>query len=114
MLKMGTSVSYMGATASTQLDISQTYEERSVVAYFQQRMFTMSLVLPQTPSDFFSEDFTVDDMKAQEDLGRIGPDNLPTFVSSITYGCVLVMTMTSTFGTTRSVNCPMDSLFRGG
>ncbi len=100
MLKMGMSASYMGVSVSSQLEMSQTFEETSVVAYFRQRMFTVSLVLPQTPSEFFSEDFTVADMKAQENLGRIGPDNLPTFVSSITYGRILVMTMTSTYSET--------------
>jgi len=100
MLKMGMSVSYMGASVSGQLEMSRTYEEHSVVAFFRQKMFTVSLVLPQTPGDFFSTEFTVDDMKAQEDLGRIGPDNLPTFVSSITYGRILVMTMTSTYSET--------------
>ena len=100
MLKIGMSVSYMGASVSSQLEMSQTYEEQSLVAYFRQRMFTVSLVLPQTPSEFFSDDFTVDDMKAQENLGRIGPDNLPAFVSSITYGRILVMTMTSTYSET--------------
>jgi len=100
MLKMGMSVSYMGASVSTQLEMNQTFEQQSVVAFFRQRMFTVSLVLPQTPGEFFSRDFTVGDMKAQEDLGRIGPGNLPTFVSSITYGRILVMTMTSTYSET--------------
>ena len=100
MLKMGMSVSYMGTSVSGQLEMNQTYEEHSVVAYFRQRMFTVSLVLPQTPGEFFASDFTVSDMKAQEDLGRIGPDNLPAFVSSITYGRILVMTMTSTYSET--------------
>lgn len=100
MLKMGMSASYMGVSVSAKLELSQTFEQTSVVAYFRQRMFTVSLVLPQTPSEFFSEDFTVADMKAQESLGRIGPDNLPTFVSSITYGRILVMTMTSTYSET--------------
>ena len=100
MLKMGMSASYMGVNVSAQLEVSQTFEQTSVVAYFRQRMFTVSLVLPQTPSEFFSDDFTVADMKAQEDLGRIGPGNLPTFVSSITYGRILVMTITSTYSET--------------
>ena len=100
MLKMGMSASYMGASVSTQLEMNQTVEQQSLVAFFRQRMFTVSLVLPQTPGEFFSSDFTVDDMKAQEALGRIGLDNLPTFVSSITYGRILVMTMTSIYSET--------------
>jgi hypothetical protein len=59
-------------------------------------MFTTSVVLPQRPREFFSADFTQADLDAQAKLDRIGSDNLPTFISNIVWGRLMMLTMTST------------------
>jgi hypothetical protein len=58
-------------------------------------MFTVSVELPQTPAAFFGSRFTQAALKEQADLGRIGPDNLPIYVSSVVFGRMLLFTFSS-------------------
>jgi hypothetical protein len=95
-LTLGISASYLGSDVRSRLDASSSREERTVTAYFTQRMFTTSVVLPQIPSEFFSGAFGQGDLQQQVDRGRIGPDNPPVFVSNIAWGRVLMFTVTST------------------
>ena len=81
-LKLGLSASYMGSTVKTSLGADLSNETRTVTAYFVQRMFTASMVLPQHPEEVFSEAFT-DDMLAREvSSGRMDSSNPPVFISS--------------------------------
>ena len=96
MLAMGMSVSYMGASVSSELSFNQSVEKHTIMATFRQRMFTTSVVLPQTPSEFFSDAFTQERLDEQIALDRIGPDNLPVYVSNIVWGRLMIFTMTST------------------
>lgn len=95
-LELGVSVRYLGTTVNSELSFQQQREENTLTAYFIQQMFTSSVVLPQTPSAMFSDDFTAEQLNQQVALGRIGPDNLPTFISNIVWGRMLMLTMTST------------------
>lgn len=97
MLDMGLSASYMGASVSMELQYEQTARQQTIMATFRQRMFTTSMVLPQTPSALFSDQFTQEQLEAQIALGRIGPDNLPVYVSNIVWGRIMIFTMTSTY-----------------
>ncbi len=101
MLNLGFSAKYgLGAVAG-QLSYSQSVEEHTITAYFKQRMFTVSMDLPSRPSDLFSSDFTQELLDEQVALGNIGPGNLPVYVSSIAYGRIFLMTMTSTHSATQ-------------
>ncbi|NNE44948.1 MAG: hypothetical protein HKN12_12135, partial [Gemmatimonadetes bacterium] len=93
---LGFSARYMSTQVEGELSYEQEREENTLTAYFVQQMFTTSMVLPQTPGDVFSDDFTAARMQEQVDLGRMGPDNLPTFISNIVWGRMLMLTMTST------------------
>jgi hypothetical protein len=95
-LDLGLSVRYLGTNVTSELSFDRTLEQNTLTAYFVQQMFTTSVVLPQTPGSFFSEEFTEDLLREQVDRSRIGPDNLPTFISSIVWGRMLMLTMTST------------------
>jgi hypothetical protein len=95
-LKMGVSAKYSGVEAEASLAANLSTAKTSVTAYFIQRMFTVSVVLPQSPGEFFAADFTPELLQEQVDLGRMGPDNLPVFVSNIVYGRILMFTFTST------------------
>jgi hypothetical protein len=95
-LQLGVSARYMGTSVESELSYQEALEENTLTAYFVQRMFTTSMVLPQTPSAMFSSSFTRDDLQAQVDAGAVGPDNLPTYVSSVVWGRMLMVTMTST------------------
>lgn len=95
-LKLNLSARYMGASVRSQLAFDTSTESHTMAAYFKQVMFTVSLVPPQTPGAMFSSEFTQERLQEQIDLGNIGPDNLPVYVSKVVYGRLLVFTMTST------------------
>ena len=95
LLKMGLSVKYMSGQASANFSWSRSSEEHTYAAKFIHEMFTTSMVHPQTPSDLFSDDFTKARLDEQIALGRIGPENPPVYVSEITWGRMMVMTMTA-------------------
>jgi hypothetical protein len=94
-LKLGLSASYLGASAKASLQTEKTSTSSTLTATFIQKMFTTSIVLPQSPGDMFSPEFTSDLLQEQIDRGNIGPDNLPVYVGSITWGRMLMLTMTS-------------------
>ena len=96
-LSLGLSAKFMKASAKVDLEWEKSAEKHTVSAYFIQKMFTVSMGLPQRPSDLFSSDFTQELLDEQISLGRIGPDNLPVYVSNIVYGRMMTLTMTSTY-----------------
>ena len=99
-LALGFSADYMAAHVETSLQWQGTEETTTVSAYFVQKMFTVSMGIPQRPSDLFSEEFTEEILNEQVRMGRIGPDNLPVYLSNIVYGRMMTLTMTSTFSET--------------
>jgi hypothetical protein len=58
-------------------------------------MFTIAMVQPQTPASVFSSDLTQTVLDQQIKLGYIGKDNVPVYVSSITYGRLMQFTFTA-------------------
>ena len=94
-LKLGLSASYMGNSVRSSLETDRAAGSSSLTATFTQKMFTTSMVLPQSPVDVFSSDFTEALLREQVDRGNLGPQNLPVYVGSITWGRMLVVTMTS-------------------
>lgn len=95
-LNAGFSANYYDVTVKANLEASASAEQSTVMAVYTQQMFTVSVELPQTPGTFFSNELTEDILQEQTDLNRIGPNNLPVFVSSITYGRTVVFSMTAT------------------
>jgi hypothetical protein len=94
-LKVGVSAKYLSTNVKGSLSTERKANETTVTAHFYQKLFTVTMVSPQTPADFFSENFTQDDLEQQQRLGTIGSDNLPVYVSSITYGRILHYSLTS-------------------
>ena len=95
LLSLGLSAKYLGATVDSKLDSSHAANESSVVAKFFQKMFTVSIVTPQTPAAYFSNRFTKASLLQQQQLGRIGRGNPPVVVSNITYGRMLLYSVTA-------------------
>lgn len=110
MIKMGLSANYSGANIRAELGASINTEKRTVTAYFAQQMFTVSMVLPQRPQDVFSDAFTEDVLADQVGRGRMGPSNPPVFVSSVTYGRILMFTFTST-STEAKINQTLNAMY---
>ena len=101
MLEMGVSAKYSGATIKASLSTYLAEDKRTVMAYFVQQMFTVSMVLPQYPKDVFSSEFTQELLDRETSSGRMASDNLPVFVSSIVYGRILLFSFTSTSSETK-------------
>ncbi|MEM6929970.1 MAG: thiol-activated cytolysin family protein, partial [Myxococcota bacterium] len=67
-----------------------------MTAQFYQKMFEVVVAPPSTPAGLFSDAFTEAAYQDQVDLGRIGPDNLPIYVSNVVYGRMMTFSLTST------------------
>lgn len=94
-LSVGVSGSYLGFSASATGDFSRNASETTVTAQFYQRMFEVVVAPPQTPAAFFSSSFTQQRLQEQISLGRMGPDNIPVYVSNVVYGRMLMFSFTS-------------------
>ncbi len=95
-LKAGMSGKYFGFSASASGSSDKTKTENSVAAVFRESLYTVQVQAPQTPEGWFSDDFTQAEYERQVELGRMGNDNLPAYVATITYGRILTSTLTST------------------
>jgi hypothetical protein len=95
VLGLGLSKTKLGRTVRASLQTERTDSSSTLLASFTQKMFTTSVVLPQSAGELFSPDFTGELLQQQIDRGNIGPDNLPVYVSSITWGRMLLVEMTS-------------------
>ena len=95
-LSMGISGRYLGFSASASADFSRNASETTITAQFYQKMFEVVLAPPQTPASFFSSDFTREKLDQQIALGKLGPDNIPVYVSNVVYGRMMMFSITST------------------
>lgn len=95
-LQMGMSGRYLGFEASASGSIDQQRSETTITAQFYQKMYEVVVEAPQSPGDFFTDDFTQAKLEQQISQGRIGPDNLPVYVSNIVYGRMMMFSITST------------------
>jgi hypothetical protein len=116
-LKLGFTAEYLGGNAETSLSVDKQGEEHTFFAYFIQNAFTVSMGLPTAPHDMVSDALThnkLDDLKAR---GKIGEENPPLYISSMSYGRVLVYKMTSTHEKKRiqaAINASYNGLKGGG
>ena len=94
-LELGLSARYLGSNVRSSLAISRNAEQHNITAYFVQKMFTVSVELPQTPVEFFDSGFTKAVLDEQMSLGRIGPENPPIYVSNVVFGRMLLFTFSS-------------------
>lgn len=94
-IELGLSAKYMGASVKNKFNFSRSVDKNTVMVHFVQKMFTVRMVQPQTPGDLFSRELTPEILGSQMSLGRIGADNIPVYVDSITYGRVMTFSFTS-------------------
>ena len=112
LLDFNLSAKYMNQSAKGSLNIESTSETRTVAAYFVQNMFTVSVPAHRTPSSYFS-DITMSKILDQQDQKRLGKSNPPLYVSSVTYGRVLLFTMRST-SSKEDIKAALDYAYKGG
>jgi hypothetical protein len=112
-LKLGFSFKFMDKRVKSNLSFQRKADEKTITAHFIQNMFTISMVLPQTPEDVFSDGFTKDVLERQTQLGNLGADNIPTYVANVVYGRILTFTFTST-ANERDIRAALDASTLGG
>lgn len=103
MRQMGVSAGFTEPESKAGLEGSLTVantrssKSHTVVAKFVQEMFTVRVAddLIATPADFFTNDFTMTELKALESKGELGEDNIPVYIESVTYGRILLFSSTS-------------------
>jgi hypothetical protein len=102
LLSAGLTVRYNTLLASGSvagsLSQSSSVKRRSVVVKLMQPMYTISFADDEKaePAAFFAPDLMEADFARQRDLGTMGPGNLPCYVQSVTYGRMIVYSMTTT------------------
>jgi hypothetical protein len=101
---LGVHASYDGLVARAGFEGSFSREtgltQHTITAKLVQPMYTISFADDQlaTPADFFAQDLSDADWKKQAELGTISSTNTPVFISSVTYGRMLMFTVESTQG----------------
>lgn len=86
--------SYLGFEGSASGSLERSLSETTVTAHFYERMYT---VVVEAPAEgFFSDAFTDAMLQEHVAAGRIGPDNLPVYVSEVVYGRMMMFSVTST------------------
>ncbi|MEB8346874.1 thiol-activated cytolysin family protein [Flavobacteriaceae bacterium KMM 6898] len=110
MLSMGVSAGFtepqsqVGIEGSTNVSKSRDAKTHTIMARFVQEKFTVRLAddLIPTSADFFKEGTTLSDIKSLESAGKLGEGNIPLYIESVTYGRILLFSMTSTSVSTAS------------
>jgi hypothetical protein len=111
-LNTGLSGKYLGFSASASASVATAANEHTTMVYFLEKMFEVVVEPPQSPGAFFSASFTRDRLDQQIAMGRIGPDNLPVYVSNVVYGRMMAFTFTSTASKT-DVQAALNAAYKG-
>lgn len=100
-LDLGFSGEYLGGSFETEFEIDTTAAESTYYAYYIEKAFTVSMELPVTPGELFSDDYTKELLQRDIDNEYISANNPPLYISNITYGRILLYKMTSTYEESR-------------
>ncbi len=112
LLDLNLSAKYMNQSAKAALKVDSNIETKSISAYLVQNMFTVSVPVPRTPSSYF-KNISMTEIKDQQELDRIGHNNPPLYVESVTYGRILLFTMTSK-ASKKEIQAALDYSYNGG
>jgi hypothetical protein len=110
-LSLGVSVKYLGFSLGSSFDWSSSANLHTVMGYFVQNMFTVTVPEPEQPADFFSG-LTQAEIDQQTEAGNLGPANLPVYVASVTYGRIMMFTITSAESTT-DIQAALNASYAG-
>ena len=112
LLDFNLSAKYITQSAKASLQLDSKVETKTFSYYLVQNMFTVSVPTPRKPSSYFSN-ISMDDIEDQQAIGRIDQDNPPLYVESVTYGRILLFTLTSTSSQTE-INAALEYAYKGG
>ncbi|HKA90569.1 MAG TPA: thiol-activated cytolysin family protein [Haliangiales bacterium] len=109
-LALGANVSWPGDVAK--VSASFHFDDRTVksryVVKFTQAYYTVDVDQPRDAAAFLADRTTVADLD-----GKMGPGNPPVYVSSITYGRLVVFTFESEYSA-EEMGAALEFLYRGG
>ena len=111
-LEAGISGNYLNFEGSATGSVETNASKTTITAQFYQKMYEVVVAPPQTPDGFFNEDFSAEVLQRQVDLGRIGPDNLPVYVSNVVYGRMMMFSLTST-ASASDIRATMQAAYDG-
>lgn len=89
---------FTSVNASFNFGSERTADSHTITVNLVEPLFTIFFEEDnlRTPADLFAETVTAEDLRQEESAGRMGRDNLPVYVKSVTYGRVMMYTLTST------------------
>ena len=90
----GVSGRYLGFEGSASGSVSSSLTTNVVAARLQQQMYVVNVTQAATPAAFFGES-AGPAFQEQVELGRVGPGNVPLYVSRIGYGRMMVFSMSA-------------------
>ncbi len=109
-MALGASVSVTGLPAqlAASFDFAdQEIKSRYLVKYIQS-YYTVDIDQPRSPSDFFAPDVRADDLR-----DAVGHGNPPLYVSSVTFGRVILFTFESSYSATE-LGAALEFVYAGG
>ena len=89
-LKLGVSAKWMTGSMKASFGAEWITKKTTMVVRFVQAYYTVSFEAPAAPEKLFAPDVTVADVRAY-----MGPGNPPAYVSSVTYGRMMLMKIES-------------------
>ncbi len=109
-LALGAEVSWLGGSASiaASFDFSQTNQKSRYLVRYTQAYYTVDLDAPGRPSGLFAPEVTVEDVET-----LMGPENPPLYVSSVTYGRMVVFTFESEYSA-EELGAALEFAYSGG
>ena len=87
-LELGFNSKWTSGSASSLLNTSSNSEKSSVVAYYKQVFYSVTMDTPSSPSSVFA-----DAVSRGEVAQEFGPDHPPAYVRSVDYGRILLIKM---------------------
>jgi Thiol-activated cytolysin len=96
-LSLGLDAHYMGAAVKGALQTKNTESRHSISAVFIEKAFTVKADFEgrSGASAFFNDKFTMDNARKLVDQGVVSVNNMPAYLASVTYGRMLIFTMTA-------------------
>jgi thiol-activated cytolysin len=110
-LALGAEVDWLSgaiANISASFNFNDDESRSRYLVKYTQSYYTVDLDPPANASDFFDASVTVDDVQA-----KIPEDNPPMYVSSVTYGRMILFTFESEYSATE-LEAALDFAYRGG
>ncbi|HSO35839.1 MAG TPA: thiol-activated cytolysin family protein [Labilithrix sp.] len=104
-VKMGVAVSWMNGSVKANFAGSWLSKKTTMIVRFVQAYYTVSFAAPPSPEKVFGPLVTADDARPY-----MGPGNPPAYVSSVTYGRMLIMKV-ETDESERDLRAALDLAF---